>query len=126
MMEFEKFRRDAAHSRPMYALQDIPEPNLYREYFTYSDVPQIVFDGRSVPMNMADDIFITDTTFRDGQQAREPFTTGQIVDIYKLFHQLGDRSGLVRQCEFFLYTDRDRKAVEKCQELGYDFPEVTG
>lgn len=117
---------DAIHNRPSYALQNIPEPNLYREFFTYQDVPQIQFDGRSVPMSIADDIFITDTTFRDGQQAREPFTTQQIVDLFTFYHRLSGRTGLIRQSEFFLYTKRDRAAVEKCQELNFDFPEVTG
>ena len=34
--------------------------------------------------------------------------------------------GLVRQCEFFLYQDRDREAVSRCLELGYEYPAVTG
>ncbi|GAJ01954.1 unnamed protein product, partial [marine sediment metagenome] len=35
-------------------------------------------------------------------------------------------SGLIRQCEFFLYSDRDKKAVELCKERGYRYPEITG
>ena len=49
----------------------------------------------------------------------------QIVTLYKMLHRLGGPKGLVRQSEFFLYTDKDREAVEKCLELGYEFPEVT-
>jgi isopropylmalate/homocitrate/citramalate synthase len=48
------------------------------------------------------------------------------VDLYKLQHRLGGLRGLIRQCEFFLYQERDREAVRRCQELGYEFPEVTG
>jgi len=33
---------------------------------------------------------------------------------------------MVRQSEFFLYTKKDREAVERCQEFGFEFPEVTG
>lgn len=73
----------------------------------------------------ADELWITDTTFRDGQQSREPYTVEQIVELYKMLHRLGGPRGLIRQCEFFLYSDRDKEAVYKCQELGYEYPEVT-
>ena len=31
----------------------------------------------------------------------------------------------MRQCEFFLYSKKDRDAVYKCMEKGYKFPEIT-
>jgi isopropylmalate/homocitrate/citramalate synthase len=34
--------------------------------------------------------------------------------------------GVIRQSEFFLYNDRDRQAVERCQAKGYPYPEITG
>ena len=37
---------------------------------------------------MPDEIWITDTTFRDGQQSRAPYTTEQIVTIYDYLHRL--------------------------------------
>jgi isopropylmalate/homocitrate/citramalate synthase len=40
-------------------------------------------------------------------------------------HKLGGPKGLIRQTEFFIYTDKDRKAVEQCMALGYEFPEIT-
>lgn len=33
--------------------------------------------------------------------------------------------GKIRQSEFFLYSKKDRDAVYKCMERGYQFPEVT-
>ena len=63
-----------------YQLQDVPEPNLYRHLFDYESVPKTPFNHRQVPMQMPEDIFITDTTFRDGQQSTAPFTPEQIVD----------------------------------------------
>ena len=69
---------------------------------------------------------ITDTTFRDGQQARPPFTVKQIEDLYDFLHRLGGPHGVIRQSEFFLYTDKDREAVERCLEKGYKYPEITG
>ena len=53
-----------------YILQDVESPNLYRQNFKYDEVPKIVFNRRLVPMEMPENIWITDTTFRDGQQSR--------------------------------------------------------
>jgi isopropylmalate/homocitrate/citramalate synthase len=33
---------------------------------------------------------------------------------------------LIRQSEFFLYSERDRKAVELCKARNYEFPQITG
>lgn len=107
------------------SLSNPSEPNLFREYFPYDSVPKIDFSGSLIPMNPAPEMWITDTTFRDGQQARAPYTPDQIVHIFKLFSRIGGSRGLIRQSEFFLYSESDRKAVEKCQELGLPFPEVT-
>jgi len=109
-----------------YELQDVGEPNLFREIYNYSDVPKVVFNHRIVPMNPPDDIWITDTTFRDGQQSLPPFTVKQVTDLYDMLHRLGGPSGLIRQCEFFLYTDKDKEAVQKCLAKGYKFPHITG
>lgn len=108
-----------------YELVNTPEPNLYREFFPYDEVPKIDFSGETIPLNPAPEMWITDTTFRDGQQARAPYTPEQIAHIYKLFAKLGGSRGLIRQCEFFLYGEKDREAVEKCQELGLEFPQIT-
>jgi len=107
-------------------LQDVQRPNLYRETFPYTEFPKVIFDGSVVPFEIPDSIWITDTTFRDGQQARPPYTPEQILKIYDFLHQIDAGTGLIRQCEFFLYSKRDRKAVELCKERGYEFPQITG
>ncbi|MBO4472697.1 MAG: 2-isopropylmalate synthase, partial [Clostridia bacterium] len=108
-----------------YSLQDVAEPNLFREFFDYENVPRTAFDFFTVPMNTPESLWITDTTFRDGQQSMHPFTVEQIVDLYKMLHRLGGKKGIVKQSEFFLYSEKDRAAVRACQELGYEFPEIT-
>lgn len=107
-------------------IHDVQEPNLFRETFPYVEFPRIIFDHNPVPYEMPEEIWITDTTFRDGQQARPPYTPEQILRIFDFFHEIDGDTGLIRQCEFFLYSDRDRKAVELCKERGYRYPEVTG
>ena len=108
-----------------YSLQDVKEPNLYREVYPYTDVPRIPFNHRRVPMGMPQDIWITDTSFRDGQQSVEPYTVKQIVDLFKLMSRLSGPFGIIRQTEFFVYSQKDRVALQKCQELGLKFPEIT-
>lgn len=108
-----------------FNLQNPSEPNLYRQIFSYDSIPKIPFNHRKVPENMPEEIFITDTTFRDGQQSIEPYTIEQIVDIYKYLHKLNGSSKIIRQTEFFVYDKKDREAIVKCQELGYEFPEIT-
>jgi len=107
-------------------LVDAAKPNLYREMFPYTEFPVVVFDGQRVEYEIPEKIWITDTTFRDGQQARPPYKPEQILRIYDLLHQIDGGTGLIRQCEFFLYSQRDREAVELCKERGYEFPEITG
>ena len=109
----------------MYILDDVKKPNVFRNMFPYSEIPKIPFNDRTVPHDMPKDIWITDTTFRDGQQSRAPYSTDQIVTIYDYLHRLGGENGLIRASEFFLYSKKDRDAVYKCLEKGYKFPEIT-
>lgn len=108
-----------------YSLQDVEDPNLYREIYSYDDIPKVAFNHRRVPMNMPKDIWITDTSLRDGQQSVEPYSVKQIVDLYKLMSKLGGPYGIIRQTEFFVYSKKDREALEQCQALGLKFPEIT-
>lgn len=108
-----------------YTLQEVQEPQLYRNMFDYSSVPKVTFNHRLTQMDCPKDIWITDTTFRDGQQSREPYTADQIVHLFKLLSRLGGPNGLVRQSEFFLYSEKDKEAVHRCLDLGLKYPEVT-
>ena len=108
-----------------YSLQDVDDPNLYRDIYPYTEIPKIAFNHRRVPLDMPEEIWMTDTTFRDGQQSRAPYTADQIVDMYKMLNRLGGPKGLIRQSEFFVYTKKDREACERCLDLGLEFPEVT-
>ncbi|MBN2472975.1 MAG: hypothetical protein JXB62_00105 [Pirellulales bacterium] len=121
-----------------HSLVDATEPNFLEETFDYGLPPLIRFDGPLVeyidgqpvefdPATLAGrDIVITDTTFRDGQQARPPYTVEQMVHIYDLLAKLGGPRGVIRQTEFFLYTKNDRATLDRCRELGHAFPECTG
>ena len=108
-----------------FSLQDVPDPVLYREIYPYTEVPKTAFNFRRVPMNTPEHIWITDTTFRDGQQSRAPYTVKQMVDLYKMMSRLGGPKGIIRQTEFFVYSETDRRALSECMDLGLPFPEIT-
>ena len=125
MIYFDKGRNLLEEDKYHYQLQDVAEPELFRDIYPYDQIPKVVFNYRHVPMDMPSEIWITDTTFRDGQQSTSPFTVKQIVDIYKLMARLGGKKGIIRQSEFFLYSEKDRRALKECQDLGLKFPEIT-
>lgn len=125
MLEISKKSNLLEQKSYKYSLQDIPEPNLYRDVYPYTDVPKVAFNHRRVPIGMPEEIWITDTSLRDGQQSVEPYSVEQIVNIYKLLSKLGGPYGIIRQTEFFVYSKKDREALLKCQDLGLKFPEIT-
>ncbi|MBQ7456919.1 MAG: histone-lysine N-methyltransferase [Desulfovibrio sp.] len=106
-------------------LQDSDKPQLYREMFPYTSICRTPFDSVLMAPCPAEQMRITDTTFRDGQQARPPYTVRQVAKIFDFLHRLGGKTGLITASEFFLYSARDRKCVDVCRARGYRFPRVT-
>ncbi len=125
MLEISKKTNLLEQKSYRYQLQDVGDPNLYRDVYSYDEVPKVPFNHRRVPMNMPEEIWITDTSMRDGQQSVEPYSVEDIVELYKFLSRLGGPKGIIRQTEFFCYSKKDREALEKCQELGLQFPEIT-
>jgi len=113
-------------TKTSFELKDVKEPVLYRDMFPYASVPRVVLEERLIQTNIPKDIWITDTTFRDGQQSRPPYTPKQIADIFDFMHRMSGPNGVIRQTEFFLYSEKDREAVRLCRERGYQYPEITG
>ena len=129
MARWNKDRRLLEHEHNTvrrFQLIDAEEPDLRRDIFPYTEVCQIDFDHQLTTVDPARNFLISDTTFRDGQQARPPYSVQQIVDIFTMLHRLSGPRGVIRQSEFFLYSRRDREAVEKCLELDYEYPIVSG
>ncbi|NLU33057.1 MAG: 2-isopropylmalate synthase [Clostridiaceae bacterium] len=120
-----KFNRKSRLMEIEFQFRDVKDPNLFRNIFPYNEVPRLVFNHRTVPMNTPERLYITDTTFRDGQQARSPYTVDEISKLFDLLHKLDNGSGIIKQSEFFLYSKVDREAVVKCMEKGYEYPQIT-
>ena len=52
MLTFSKKSNQLIQSQYQYDLQDVEEPNLYREIYDYQTIPKIAFNNRLVPINM--------------------------------------------------------------------------
>jgi isopropylmalate/homocitrate/citramalate synthase len=129
MAKWDKNRRVLVHEHSKFwkhQLCEIDEPNLQRGVFPYDTVSRIDFDFKMTAPDPADEFLISDSTFRDGQQARPPYTVDQITHIFDLLHRMGGPNGVIHQSEFFLYSKKDKEAVTKCLEKGYNYPEITG
>ncbi len=100
--------------------------NLFQRIFPEDMIPLSTFEANTVPIDLPQDIWITDTTFRDGQQARAPFSPEEVLKLYDLLHELDNGSNVIRQSEFFLYSKQDKYILDKCMERGYDYPEIVG
>jgi len=96
---------------------------FYRDLYPFIDVPRIgrVAD-RFIEENLSK-IYLTDTTLRDGQQGWRPFTVEECERIYELLVDIGKA---IRSTEVFLYTDKDREAVKRLLDYGYEYPKIIG
>ena len=70
-------------------LKNVAEPNLFRDTFSYDRIPAFKLTEKTVEPRLPEDFWITDTTFRDGQQARPPYSVAEIVEIFKFMHRIG-------------------------------------
>ena len=133
---YAKFRMQREHGDPMsiiyqtggsrvFDLQEPEKPQFYRDLFPYTCICRTAFDDVLLAPRPAEEMRITDTTFRDGQQARPPYTVKQVAGMFDFLYRLGGKTGLVTATEFFIYSNRDRKCVEACRARGYKFPRIT-
>ena len=112
-----------------YKLVEVNEPEIYEDIFPYDLPPKIIFDNKRVDLegNVSErNLRISDTTFRDGQQAMPPYTVEQIVDLFNLLNKISGPNGIISDSEFFVYSKKDKDAVTACMEQGHRFPEITG
>ena len=86
-------------------LHEPEKPQLYRELFPYTSICRTSFDEVLLAPRPAEQMRITDTTFRDGQQARPPYTVKQVAKMFDFLHRLGGKTGLITASEL------DRKST---------------
>jgi citrate (Re)-synthase len=95
-------------------------PNRFRDVYPQAAAPRVL-----VGLQSGVRLRITDTTFRDGQQAGEPFALDAALALHAVLVALDAGSGRVAQTELFLYGDRDRALLDAIRETGARWPEPT-
>ena len=93
-------------------ISDPPGPNLFRDIFPYSEPPRIKLGHLQLVPSPARDMFITDSTFREGRQARLPFAPDESVELFDRLHHLSGPEGVIRHAEFFIYSARDMQLMD--------------
>src|SRR6476620_8838375 len=95
-------------------------PNRHRDAYQVGAAPRVLAGGVDVRA-----LRITDTTFRDGQQAGEPFSLAAAVALHAVLARLDAGSGRIAQTELFLYSDRDSALLDAIRATGAASPEPT-
>ena len=86
-----------------------------KTYRDYDDLPKI-------KLPYGQEVSISDSTIRDGAQMPGIVVRSHHkVKIYEYLHRIG-----IEKLETFVYNERDRKAIGLMQDMGYEFPEITG
>jgi 2-phosphinomethylmalic acid synthase len=100
------------------SMPDPADPELFEASFPRDDFPRFVWTER--PPELPRAIWTTETTHRDGQQGGLPLTVEQGIRIYELMCEFTGTSGAVRQAEFFVYREADRRILDAALERWRD------
>lgn len=95
-------------------MPDPAEPELFETAFPRETFP--AYDWTERPPGLPAAVWTTETTHRDGQQGGLPFDVEQGIRIYELQCAFTGTSGALRQAEFFVYRDADRRMLEAALE----------
>jgi citrate (Re)-synthase len=99
-------------------MPDPAEPDLFEQAFPRDGFP--VYEWTERPAELPPAVWTTETTHRDGQQGGLPLTVEQGVRIYELQCAFTGTSGALRQAEFFVYREADRRMLEAALERYHD------
>ena len=95
-------------------MRDPDEPELFEQAFPRDGFPTYEWTER--PAELPPVVWTTETTHRDGQQGGLPLTVEHGVRIYELQCAFTGASGALRQAEFFVYREADRRMLEAALE----------
>jgi isopropylmalate/homocitrate/citramalate synthase len=87
------------------------EPEYFLEAFPRDAFPRYLWADGQRPSALPDDVWLSDTTHRDGQQGGLPLTTEHSCRIYDILCEVTASSKVIRHAEFFPYRDSDRSAL---------------
>ena len=95
-------------------MDDPAAPELFETAFPRDGFPR--YDWTERPRDLPPVVWTTETTHRDGQQGGLPLTVEHGIRIYELMCAFTGASGAVRQAEFFVYREADRRILDAALE----------
>ncbi|MEM9158460.1 MAG: pyruvate carboxyltransferase [Verrucomicrobiota bacterium] len=98
----------------MNSAEEASRPNYLENIYPKSDLPR--YQWIKSPHLIPSQVWLTETTHRDGQQGGLQLSAQTSIKIYDILCAFTSRSGLIRQAEFFVYSDSDRSALAACLE----------
>lgn len=100
------------------SIPDPDSPELFLRAFPRDGFPS--YDWTTRPPELPAQVWTTETTHRDGQQGGLPLTFEQGMRIYELMCAFTRESGALRQAEFFVYREADRRMLLEALERHRD------
>lgn len=88
---------------------------MFRELFPFNKPPVIQFPVKH-------EIFLTDTTLREGQQGWRILNVKECLRILEALSKLGGEKGLIKTTEVFLYTSKDIEVVKEIIDYNLKYP----
>ncbi|HEV2372278.1 MAG TPA: hypothetical protein VGS19_08920 [Streptosporangiaceae bacterium] len=86
-------------------------PEYFLDAFPRDAFPQWVWQDGQRPAALPDQVWLSETTHRDGQQGGLPLSLDTSRRIYDILCEVTGDSGVIRHAEFFPYRDSDREAL---------------
>ncbi|WP_051731876.1 pyruvate carboxyltransferase [Kitasatospora phosalacinea] len=87
------------------------QPEYFPEAFPRDAFPRYVWAEGDRPAELPHEVWLSETTHRDGQQGGLPLNAERSCRIYDILCEVTGGSGAIRHAEFFPYRDSDRKAL---------------
>ena len=126
MLEFSKRTNTLEQTEYKYSLQDVRRAaSLSLCSTTMMRCPRFRSTIGTCPCTRPTRSGSPTRPFATASRRARPTPSSRSSQLFKLMHDLGGPKGIIRQSEFFLYSERDRDALDACRELGYEFPEIT-
>lgn len=87
------------------------EPEYFPEVFPRDAFPRYTWDDGMRPLTLPHEVWLSETTHRDGQQGGLPLSLDTSRQIYDILCEITGESTAIRHAEFFPYRDSDRNAL---------------
>lgn len=88
------------------------QPEYFLDVFPRDAFPRYLWEDGTPPATLPHEVWLSETTHRDGQQGGLPLNTARSCQIYDILCEVTGDSRAIRHAEFFPYRESDRSALQ--------------